>query len=131
MTVRIWGNPRTTSNLNCLFWCFERNPLRTAFACKFADWFSSVFNCCECTAAYSAIKSTVLASKQIKKSWHWRSKTLHTCSYSGPGISKKSKESKLRAYTKAKDTNLMVNCICDQILSEMKKLFCRNINHKN
>ena len=23
MTVRIWGNPRTTSNLNCLFWMYN------------------------------------------------------------------------------------------------------------
>ena len=36
----------SSSNFKAFFWtkkCFERIPSRPEFACKFADWFSSVF----------------------------------------------------------------------------------------
>ena len=44
--------------------------------------FPASSNRCRCTAAYSAIYPTVLASKQIRKSWYSRPKINYT--HSGP-----------------------------------------------
>ena len=55
-------------------------------------------NRCRCTAAFSSIQPTVLVSKQIRKTCQRqkvKKKKLHTCSCSGPGISEKTKETKI------------------------------------
>ena len=98
-------------------------------------------NHCRCTVAYSAILPTILGflsvQKKIRKSWSSQPKIKPTtCGYSGPGISEKPKKLRLyfatrrkpKAWTEVKENHFMVNCICDQILSEN---ICRNINHRN
>ena len=55
--------------------------------------FPASSNWCRCTAAYSAISPTVLASnKSGNRDTHGQKKKLDTCSYSGPEISEKTKE---------------------------------------
>ena len=76
--------------------CFERIPSRPESACKFADWFSSVFQSLQmhcrvfCNLADS---SSVKTNQEIKIST--AQKKIQTCSYSGPGTSDKTKETKV------------------------------------
>ena len=101
---------KSCSNLKAFFWkkkCCERIPSRPEFACKFADsGFYSVFQSLQ---MHCGVFCNLADSSSGEK------KKLHTCSYLGPG-------------TKVKEKHLMVNCICDQILSEN---ICRNISHSN
>ena len=67
-------------------------PSRPEFACKFVDWFSNVFQSLQmhyrvfCNLADSSrVKTNREIMITIKK------KKLHTCSFSGPGISLKTK----------------------------------------
>ena len=66
-------------------------PSRPEFACKFVDWFSNVFQSLQmhyrvfCNLADSSrVKTNREIMTTIKKK-------LHTCSFSGPGISLKTK----------------------------------------
>ena len=73
---------------------YQRGPSRQEFVCKFADWFSSVFQShCRvfCNLAYS---SRVKTNQEIMI-FTAPQKTTHTRSYSGPGNSEKIKETKV------------------------------------
>ena len=77
---------------------FERIPSRPGSACKFADWFSSVFQSLQMHCRVFCNLADSSSVNQIRKSWDSRpkkKKKLHTCSCSGPGISEKTKETKV------------------------------------
>ena len=57
--------------------------------------FPASSNPCRCTAAYSVIQPTVLASTISGNHDIQDQKELHTCSQSSPGISEKTKETKV------------------------------------
>ena len=73
--------------------CFDRIPLRPEFACKFADWFSSVFQSLQmhfCVFCNLADSSSIKTNQEIVI---FAAKTnIQTCSYLGPGILEKTKE---------------------------------------
>ena len=76
--------------------CFEGIPKRPEVACKFADWFSSVFHspqmhfCVFCNLA----DSSSVKNKSGNHDIHGQKQKPHTCSYLGTGISENPKESK-------------------------------------
>ena len=68
--------------------CFERIPSRPEFPCKFADWFSSVFQSLQ---MHCRVFCNLAGNHDI----HGPQKTIHTCRHPGPGISEKTKETKV------------------------------------
>ena len=74
----------------------ERTPSRLECLCKICRLvFPASSSRCRCTAAYSAI--SLLASVKTNQEMSiFTDKKTHICSYSGPGISEKTK--KLRLY---------------------------------
>ena len=60
-----------------------RTAFRTSRVCKFADWFSSVFQSLQ-TTAYSAISPTLARVKTNQEMMIFTDKKLPKCSYSGP-----------------------------------------------
>ena len=94
-----------TVNTERAFWTWkpsseQKNALREflqgqTLLVNLLTGFPASSNRCRCAATYSAIKPTILASKQITKSWSsWPKKKLLTCSHWDPGISEKTKETK-------------------------------------
>ena len=74
--------------------CFEGIPLRSKCVFKFVNWFFSVFQSLQ---MYCNIFCHLADSSSIKTNLEiviFRQK-IHMCSYSGPGISEKTKETRL------------------------------------
>ena len=71
----------------------DRIPLRPEFACKFADWFSSVFQSLQmhCRVFCNIADSSSIKTNQEIVIFAAKTK-IQTCSYSGPGILEKTKE---------------------------------------
>ena len=77
---------------------FERIPSRPGSACKFADWFSSVFQSLQMHCRVFCISCRQFQrqpNQEIMRFTAKKKKKLHTCSCSGPGISEKTKETKV------------------------------------
>ena len=103
---------KSSSNFKAFFCtkkCFERIPCDIyifwkEFACKFAHWFSSIFQSLQmhcrifCNLADSF---RLLVSKKIRKSWSSQPKIKPTtCGYLGPGILEKPKKLRLFSHKK-------------------------------
>ena len=87
---------KSSSNFKAVFWtkkCFEVIPSRPEFSCKFAGWFSSVFQLLQ---MHYHVFRNLANSSRVKTNQEimifMTKKKLHTCTYSGPGIFLKTKE---------------------------------------
>ena len=93
--------------------CFEGIPSRPKCVCKFAHCFSSVFTSLQmhCRVFCNLVDSSNFQNKSGNHDIHGGK--IHTCSYSGPAIPEKTKETE-RLFSR--NNGKMVNYICDKIL---------------
>ena len=96
----------SSSNLKAFFWrkkCFERIPSRPEFACKFADWFPSVFQSLQMLCrVFCNLADSSSASKQIRKLWCSRPKKKKTTHVTIQVQAFRRKPRKLRLFSRNK-----------------------------